>query len=207
MILKMQSLTHNMKKGSDITLRFDDKELPGHSQLLVIWSSVLGEAVLAIKGSNDPPMIPMDGTVSSDWLKVAAFMYPSGSPRPEVSWDNVEALLVLADKYDMPGIGSMAADFLKSVPEYEFSSSSTAQDGIWKWLLLSDRVAAGHPQLLEDLIQKVAASFQQTCTEENVGRLSQRSVVLLTCALAGTWPAPQGKKAKKKQKMCGSAWY
>jgi hypothetical protein len=105
-----------------------------------------------------------------------------------VSWDNLEALLVLSDKYDIPGIASMAADFLKSVTD--FSSSSTAPTYIWKWLLVVDRMAAQQP-VLEDLIQKVAASFKQTCTQDNVKTLSLPSSVLLTCALAGTWPAPQ----------------
>ena len=185
----MDTLTEYMSMEADITLCFDDQELPGHSQLLILWSNVLRGAVLAARGSvlsHATIRVPMTGTASSDWLKVAAFMYPSGAPRPEVTWDNLEALLVLADKYDIPAIASMASEFLKVCGG--FSSNSKNQHYIWKWLPILDRMAGSHKELLEDAIQKTAASHKLTCTPENVQSLSQQSIVLLTCALAGTWP-------------------
>lgn len=114
-----------MAKGADVQLVFDadDHEgatLPAHSQLLAAWSGVLALALQCDDGPGTPPAsgcsmrgdslhgqklrtVPLPGTRPGDWLAAAAFMYPV-LPPAQVDWDNLEALLVLGAKLDMPAL-------------------------------------------------------------------------------------------------------
>ena len=55
--------------------------------------------------SGDPHVtIPLDGDDVAMWDDALSFMYAPAGRRFEVAWGNAAGLLVLADKYDMPGI-------------------------------------------------------------------------------------------------------
>ena len=174
----------------DIELRFDDQVVPGHSQVLSLSSNVLKEAIEAGRGGashtkQDPLSIPMHGTCSVDWLTVVPFIYPG--EQPQVKWDNLEALLLLGDKYDMPDLASRAAKFL-AAHQGELNSTKNDSKYIWKWILLLDKAAAGKDweSLFEKCIQRVANSFKATCTRENMKGLSREAMEMLASALAGT---------------------
>jgi hypothetical protein len=181
-----------MEVEPDIKLCFDDKVVPGHSQLLSLSSNVLKEAIKA--GSNEGASttrkkrcmhIPMTGTSSSEWLKVVPFIYPGDEA--EVTWDNVEALLVLGDKYDMPDLACRASKFLNTHLK-ELNNKAQDCKYIWKWILLLDHAAAGNKSLCDSCIKRVALCFKSTCTMENMKGLSRDAVERLAAALAGTLP-------------------
>lgn len=115
-----------MARGSDVQLVLDADSgesaaatLPGHSQLLAAWSGVLALALECESGPETPTSggcstprgtrcqrlltIPLPGTQRADWLAAAAFMYPV-LPPAQVDWYNLEALLVLGAKLDMPAL-------------------------------------------------------------------------------------------------------
>ena len=98
-----------------MVLRFDDKEVPCQSLVLELWSDLSSRDALktakASERSGSAVVLPMPGTQSSDWLHVAALMYPSEAEVAAVTWDNLELLLVLSDKYDIPGVAIKAVMF------------------------------------------------------------------------------------------------
>ena len=186
---KMSLPSQYMEVDPDIELRFDDKIVPGHSQVLSLTSNVLKEAIKTGSGGapntkQGPLSIPMQGTCSTDWLTVVPFIYP-GAEQPEVTWANLEPLLVLGDKYDMPSLASRAAKFLEA-HQHELNSTEKDSKYIWKWLLLLDNAAAGKESLMESCIQRVAYFFKATCTRKNMEGLSKEAVGMLASALAGT---------------------
>ena len=130
-----------LEEDADVQLQLDDAVLPGHWQVLSMWSDVLREAVkLAFlspeSSSGKGHMILLPGTRSKDWLKVAAFMYPN---EPHVvSWDNLEALLELGDKYEMPQVLGAVSSFICSQAQAE---KGPCQDSgrAWKSLQLADQ--------------------------------------------------------------------
>jgi hypothetical protein len=175
----------------DIELCVDDKVVPGHSQLLSLWSNVLKEAIKTCVSSQDVSAtekahlsIPMKGTSSSDWLKVVPFMYPR-QDEVEVTWDNLEALLVLGDKFDMPGLAYQATKFLDA-NQANLNINDKDIKNTWKWMLLLDHAAAVNKSLLESFVQRAAVCFRETCTRKNMKCLSRESVEALAAALAGT---------------------
>jgi hypothetical protein len=188
--------TRYMEVDPDIELCFDDRVVPGHSQLLSLWSNVLKEAVKTgissqFQGGSAAKetklSIPMKGTSSSDWLKVVPFIYP-GNDEVEVTWDNLEALLVLGDKFDMPDLAYRATKFLVA-HHANLSSHDKDPKNIWKWILLLDQHAAGLKNkslVLESCIQRAAVYFKDTCTRQNTNGLSREAVEMLAAALAAS---------------------
>jgi hypothetical protein len=112
----------------------------------------------------------MKGSSSSDWLKAVPFIYPGEGA--EVTWENLEELLVLGDKYHMPDLASRASKFLKA-HQAELNSDDKDYKYIWKWILLLDH-AAGKKSLCEACIQRVATQFSHTCTREEHEGFIQR---------------------------------
>jgi hypothetical protein len=180
---------------SDVELSFDDKVMPGHSQLLSLWSKVLKEAIetgssqgaSAVTKETHQLSIPMNGTSSIDWLKVVPFIYPPHGGEATVTWHNVKALLVLGDKYDMPGLACKALKFLDT-HQAEMNAIDKDHKYIWKWILLLDHTAASNQSLvLKACIKRAASgSLKNTCTRENMKGLSRDAVEMLAAALAGT---------------------
>ena len=176
----------------EVSLCFDDLMILGHSQVLGLHSKVLREAVKAGSSTAGSPAntnegglsIPMAGTSSTDWLKVVPFIYP-GQPYAELTGDNLEALLVVGDKYDMPDLAHRVSTFLAAHLE-ELNSNPGDPMYVWTWISLLDRVAAdiAYTGLLERCIKVVAERFKYTCTEENMQHLSRRALVMLASVLA-----------------------
>jgi hypothetical protein len=102
-----------MNREPDVVLQLSDGTLPAHSQLLKLWSEPLAAAVDALPaaGGRDR-VLPLEATVN-DWCAVAAMLYPVAEPAT-MSWDIVEAVAVLADKYNIPSLLQRAATFLLS---------------------------------------------------------------------------------------------
>jgi hypothetical protein len=201
----------------DVILRFEDGEdVPAHALILRFWSGVLGETLRATKppaeGSSGPMVIPMTGTLRSDWLKVAAFMYPSDIGI--VSWDNLKALMVLADKYDMPAIALKAATFLDEhcneltdiqITDYKLQNDIIVSEYyIWKWLPLLEKavLCCKSKRLLERCLFTAAGPFRETCTAEHLASLSHESLVLFGTAMAGTLEFSAHEKAVSARLMC-----
>ena len=111
------------------------------------------------------------------------FIYPG--EQPEVTWNNLDSLLVLGDKYDMPDLASRAAKFLEA-HQKELNGSGKDPKYIWKWILLLDHAAAGKESLCESCIQRVTVFFKGTCTRDNMKGLSREALEMMASALAGT---------------------
>jgi hypothetical protein len=188
------TLESSLEIQPDVILRFaDDEDVPAHALILQLWSRVLGETLRAtgLPQESSPVVIPMTGTLRSDWLKVAAIMYPSESDI--VTWDNLKALMVLADKYDMPAIARKSATFLDAhFNELTGTDATTgsADDSryIWDWLPLLDKaVLCGKSKhLMERCMFRAACSFRETCTAEHLTSLSYESLVLFGTTMSGT---------------------
>jgi hypothetical protein len=97
---ELEQLLSDDAFAADVTFTFDDgTTLPGHSQLLRMYSKVLFAAVAAGSSSSSsstdsckspqPLRISMPGTSRSDWLTAMAFAYPL-KEQPKVTWDNLE---------------------------------------------------------------------------------------------------------------------
>ena len=185
--LAQTALLKKMEKNPDVILRFsDNKELPGHSQILAQWSEVLGEASeLALK---DGGKVPMEGTKSEDWLKIAAFMYPT-EQQAKVTWENLEALLVLGTKYDMKHISSRADEFLDSNIRDLTGHYAEAPNFVWKWIKFLDAPSSEtlDPFHLDSYIWKAATAFKSTCSLKNMNGLSSSTLAKVAAALADTW--------------------
>ena len=201
MLPKVDLPSEYMVVDPDVVLCFDDHAVLGHSQLLSFWSNVLRGAIQAGSGGacngggKGPLSIPMSGTSSTDWLKLVPFFYPGDQPE-QVTWDNVEALLVLGDKYDIPKLASRALQFLKA-HLHELNISKGSCRYIWKWVSLLDNAAAadGRGCVFEKCIQTVTTSFRDTCTMENMKGLSTQALAMLASALARTLPSKNTSKS------------
>ncbi|KXZ55113.1 hypothetical protein GPECTOR_3g266 [Gonium pectorale] len=64
--------------------------------------------VLPLRGMDDDP---------DAWAAVVRLAELSAHPTALVTWDNIGAMLRLADKYDMPAVGAACADFLLRNPD------------------------------------------------------------------------------------------
>jgi len=69
--------------------------------LLETDSTVPGISAAQSPESSDTITIPLDDADCTAFEEALSFMYPA-SPLPCMTWDNVERLLLLSDKYDMP---------------------------------------------------------------------------------------------------------
>eukprot|EP00775_Hariotina_reticulata_P011740 gene11740-11885_t len=60
-------------------------------------------------------VIPLPGTTKEQWIQIAPFLYPSAADVAEaaVTWDNLEAVLVLGNKYDIKGLLALGSAFLE----------------------------------------------------------------------------------------------
>jgi hypothetical protein len=111
-------LLDKMSSDADITLVFDSQSgkesVQAHSAILKLHSPVLAQAIdlapsssIGVKHSSSSDSVAaatwtldMPGTSKADFLVVAQFLYPI-LPLPEVSWDNLEVLLLEGHKWDM----------------------------------------------------------------------------------------------------------
>eukprot|EP00775_Hariotina_reticulata_P003777 gene3777-4036_t len=63
-------------------------------------------------------IIPLPGTTKEQWMQIVPFLYPPAAmadlPEAAVTWDNLEAVLVLGDKYDMKGLVNKGRDFVRN---------------------------------------------------------------------------------------------
>ena len=199
-----------LRRDPDLQLTFDDRQLlPGHSQILGQWSNVLRDVVCMSpppthtsstadtnmtsrshstttttnnnsSSSSSMLTIPLPGTKVSDWLKCMAFAYPSVEPAT-VNWDNLEALLLLGDKYDMPVLREKAGVFLTA-----HIKDITAAEQLWKWMKLADK--AGLKAAVEMCVTAISLRHRSSCVKENLQGLSREGVEMLVCALAA-WPS------------------
>ena len=102
-------------------------------------------------GCADPHLtVPLDGDDPLAWDDALSHIYSlvSGVVMP-VAWESAERLLVLADKYDMPGVAAVVISFLRA--ENESGAARLMQHltcgNVWRWLLLTSR--AGLDDLAE----------------------------------------------------------
>ena len=175
-----------LEDHADVILCFDDEEVPSHSQLLRMWSNVLCEVIAAEYGDRKDGKslrIPMTGSSSSDWIEVAAFLYPVSEPA-QVTWSNLEAVLVVGDKYDMPHIMSRGVKFLDA-HMHELNTTEGHEKYIWKWLYLMDKTAELPECSVRNCLLRLKG-FNHTCTMARVQQLSRGTVDLLVAAFAGT---------------------
>jgi hypothetical protein len=98
-----EQLQELLSIGSDVQLLFGDETVPGHANILSMWSKVLSNALeagtcsssskLQLNNNSKPASCPisihMDGTSKEAWLTALSFFYPV-LPQPEVTWDNLE---------------------------------------------------------------------------------------------------------------------
>eukprot|EP00775_Hariotina_reticulata_P011742 gene11742-11887_t len=94
-----------------------------HSPILSISSSVLRHAIESTDTNSRATgqwegkmVIPLPSTTKQQWMQIVPFLYPSAADLPEaaVTWDNLEAVLVLGNKYDMKGLMRQGSAFLKA---------------------------------------------------------------------------------------------
>jgi hypothetical protein len=115
-----------------------------------------------------------------------AFIYPGEDS--EGTWDNLEALLVLGDKYDMPGLASLAIKFL-DVNQRELNGNAQDTKYIWKWIYLLDRKATDSNKPVREIsMQRAALCFKSKCTMEIMKGLSREAMEMLAATLPGTVP-------------------
>ncbi|KXZ50526.1 hypothetical protein GPECTOR_16g701 [Gonium pectorale] len=68
---------------------------------------------------------PQEESVEA-WGQLLELIYPpSRLPRPAVTWDNIEVVILLADKYGMPGLLLMCEEFLLGGPEAAAAAAGT----------------------------------------------------------------------------------
>ena len=95
--------------------------------------------------------VPLDGDDPNAWDDALSVMYFTLRGEPfKMEWEHAERLLVLADKYDLPGVTAAVANFLRS-PEEEPEITPRLdghldENNVWRWLQLAS--TAG----LDDLV-------------------------------------------------------
>ncbi|KAF8060600.1 Pacrg [Scenedesmus sp. PABB004] len=201
-----------MARGSDVDLVFGGSEelVPAHRSVLALWSGVLAMALETetAEGQIGGPQqqragapgpgggggggggaqqqrgrrrVAMPGTSVEAWLQVAAFMYPL-IPPPSVSWDNLEVLLTLGAKLDMPAILARAGAFV----ETHMCLLDMAEGGtrfVWRVLQLTD--AAGLDAVCDTCIQRaVALDRRSAASPANLAGLSVWALQRLVTHLA-----------------------
>ncbi|GLC42346.1 hypothetical protein PLESTM_001323400 [Pleodorina starrii] len=100
-------------------------------------------------GSREFIRIPVTGPESlEEWLRVLELMYPpTRLPRPTIGWDNIDSVIVLADKYGMSGLLLLCEEFLlgrsrngNGSGNGVFSCDPEDPAYVWKWLRRADRL-------------------------------------------------------------------
>ena len=182
-----QMLARLLDGEPDVVLRFGTETLCGHATLLRLASGVLRNALEAhkaspaVSASKEPHgsaiEIPMDGTAKQDWLLIMEFIYPV-VPTPRVTLENLEVLVQLAHKYEIPVVLHRADHFLKShIVSLVGNSCSDFATHVWKWLTVADQsgledaCAACVAKLLTE--PKAAA---QVCSPEALQGISPKTL-------------------------------
>lgn len=125
--------------------------------MLKMWSSVLAHALDAAhndraknstcSGSdgqspsegvcNPKIQIPMLDTSKDDRLLVTSFLYPV-VPEPDMTWEWVEGLLTLADKFCMPALMHHISNFMLKNSN-QLTAKSDSYLFAWKWINLCEK--------------------------------------------------------------------
>ena len=206
---KRDTLLKCLEADSDVQLQFEDAVLPGHSLILSMWSDVRREAVkLAFlspeSSSGKRPIIPLPGTRSKDWLKVAAFMYPN---EPHVvTWDNLEALLELGDKHEMPALLKYASGFFDQ-HAMEVSADRTSPKSCFKWLPLLEKTEC-KDEIVVKCMTAVAGPQQQFSSEqlEALLVLGQELCLPQVLGAASSFICSQAQAERGPCQDSGNAW-
>ncbi|GIL64663.1 hypothetical protein Vafri_18576, partial [Volvox africanus] len=114
-------------------------------------------------GSGVRLRIPVMGEESfEDWVRLLELMYPpTRLPRPTIAWDNIDTVVLLADKYGMSGLLLLCEEFLLgrggkggggAAERGSGGGNSSGSSGavfscnpddpayVWKWLRRADRL-------------------------------------------------------------------
>lgn len=80
-------------------------------------------------------------------MQITPFLYPAAAdaPKARITWDNLEAVLVLGNKYDMKGLVQKGSAFLKARKE-KLDKQHDSSKFVWKWLKLTAQLG------LDDLV-------------------------------------------------------
>ncbi|EFJ47670.1 hypothetical protein VOLCADRAFT_91657 [Volvox carteri f. nagariensis] len=120
----------------------------------VVWRRV-GGRFDSSSGCSSPPQLllrlPLVGADSvEDWVRLLELIYPpTRLPRPAIGWDNIDSVIVLADKYGMSGLLLLCEAFLLSngggggggsTTGAAFSCDPEDRAYVWKWLQRADRL-------------------------------------------------------------------
>ena len=144
--------------GADGKVACAGAELYAHPFTLRSCSTVLAK-LLESCGTADgagteaggaPPMmtVPLEGDDPLAWDDALGVVYGATCGEPfGVTWANVVRLLVLGDKYNMPGVVNAVAGFLR----FKGDGAATrlqqhiapSGDACWRWLLLASRAGVG----------------------------------------------------------------
>ena len=136
-----------------------------------------GEGSSGKASSSDPHLtVPLDGADDDPlaWDDALGVMYGTLRGAPfEVDWDSAERLLVLADKYDMPGVAAAVAAFLRSPRPYAVESQLHAHlnaDNVWRWLQLVCR--AGFDDLVGTCVDRHFNLYNSDLNTHGLGPLT-----------------------------------
>eukprot|EP00775_Hariotina_reticulata_P011739 gene11739-11884_t len=109
-------------------------------------------------------IIPLPGTTKEQWMQIAPFLYPSAADVAEaaVTWTNLEAVLVLGNKYDMKGLMRKGSAFLKANSS-QLDKNTGGNRFAWKWLKLIGQL--GLDELLWCCIKAVKNLYGSTAVQ------------------------------------------
>ena len=154
-------------------------ELFAHPFMLRTWSRVLAELLESCgsgsadgneEGGGDQHLtVPLDGDDPLAWDDALSVMYGFSCGRPfAVTWDSAERLLVLADKYDMPGVAAPVAVFLRAKyadGDARLKKHLARGADAWRWLPLVRKAGLG------DLAELCIADIAHGAAPFSIARL------------------------------------
>lgn len=200
--MSRQLLLQLLADGSDVVLEFRDasgalEDVPAHSLTLRQWSEVLRMAIQAeSSGSNSSDRsssssscrirIPMDGTKKEDWLAVMEFLYPV-TPPPVVTWDSLEPLLRIGDKYAMPAFLQKSNNFIQHQKK-DLTLDPDSNLFVWKWVHVLDRYGlhTAAKQCIDG--QESVAALLGACDQERLSDLSSGTLQhLIKASIVTGW--------------------
>lgn len=194
-----EQLLELLNQDSDVVLVFTDadgtaEEVPAHSLILQQWSDVLAGALstdhCSSINSRTQSRIPVNGTSKEDWLLAMEFIYPV-VPRPEVTWDNAEALSQLGDKYCMPALMDKVSTFVRShKSELQLKPGKLS---VCRWIEMLDRY--GLTAVAKECIdsQTDVSSLVDACPPDFPLSLSSGTMQHLFTAMKSWLPRRTGK--------------
>lgn len=132
----------------------------------------------------------MDGTNKEDWLLAMALIYPVRPPQA-ITWDNVEVLVKLGDKYGMPAFLQRFSSFLEFRME-DLVLLPNSKLFLWNWIFTADRYCM--PGTAKALInsQAYAADLMGACPQNRLHELSSGTLQYLVQKMAG-WLVKPGR--------------